>query len=191
MVALRRKGINLKEIGRRFGFSERTVRRYVGNIEPALLVPQPNEQHELEPRVIRRQILRHITDELLRDNQLAGLDLTLFDDTAEHTARLDGPPPMRFLNEAESLLRRALASCGDDTVRLIASSTEAQQMFVTETISALQADYRRWVFIMHHYYGGGTGGWSPPSGRILEDITKLSKYDWLYRTILQIADERR
>lgn len=191
MVALRRKGISLKEIGRRLGFSERTVRRYVGNIEPALLVRQPNDEQELDPREIRRQILRQIMDELFGDNQLAGLDFVRFEDAADNDALFAGPPSIRFLNEAERLLRAALHSCGDDTVRLIASSTEAQRMFVAETIGTLRDDYRRWVFIMYHYDGGRTDGWRAPGNRTPRDIAKLNEYDWLYRTILRIAEDRR
>jgi len=191
MVLLRRQGLGYEEIAKRVGCSVRTVQRYVKNVEPELRIPQPNEQRERDPRVLRQQILRQLMDELFGDNQLAGLDFTRFEDTGEDEAPFDGPPSIRFLNEAERLLRAALHSCGDDTVRLIASSTEAQRMFVAETIGTLRDDYRRWVFIMYHYDGGRTDGWKGPSDRTPHDIAKLNEKDWLYRTILRIAEERR
>jgi AcrR family transcriptional regulator len=191
MVAHRRQGVGYQQIAERVGCSVRTVQRYVKNVEPQLQVPQAGEQRERDPRMLRQQILRQLMDELFRDNQLAGLDFARFEDTSGGEAPYDGPPSLRFLNEAERLLRVALQSCGDVTVRLIATSMETQRMFVGETIGTLRDDYRRWVFIMYHYDGGRTDGWKAPSDRTPHDVAKLKEYDWLYRTILRIAEERR
>jgi hypothetical protein len=187
MVALRRQGVGYGQIAARVGSSVRTVQRYVKNVEPQLQIPQAGEQRERDPRVLRQHILHDLFD----DNQLAGLDLVRFDDPPENEDLFAGPPPIRFLNEAERLFRAALQRCGDDTVRLIATSDDAQQMLVDETIGALRADYRRWVFIMYHYYGGRTEGWCPPHSRSPYEIVQLDRYDWLYRTILRMEEERR
>jgi AcrR family transcriptional regulator len=190
MAALRRRGVGYEDIATELGCSVRTVQRYVRNVEPQLHIPQANDQREGDPRALLRQILRETMDELFADNQLGGLELSRYDDPRDDETVLAGPPSIRFLNESESLIRRALDKCGEDTVRLIASRAEARRKFVNDTIACLRADYRRWYFITYHYYDGNGDGWVPPNERTAQEIAKLAKFHWLYLTIVQNVKER-
>jgi transcriptional regulator with XRE-family HTH domain len=178
MVKLRRQGLSYEEIAKRVGCSVRTVQRYVKNVEPELRIPQPNEQPEHDPRVLRRQLLREIIEAVACDNQLGGLGLEALHDPKKDAQLAPGPPSIPYLIEAERLVREALATTSDEMLRLIASNTTVRQMFLRATLGPLRADYRHWVGVQRECNGVFEINWRPRRDRSAEESAKVDFF-WL------------
>lgn len=148
MAALRRQGISQKEIGRRLGFSERTVRRYVGNVETELRVPQPGEEPEFVPAGIRKALLKKFVGDLFHDDSLRQLTLTWIQVGRDQWDPIyGGPPSTRLMREAERLLRDVLQRTGDETLKFVAIDPATQRRFVRDVIGDLLSDYERWLYV--------------------------------------------
>ena len=165
MADLRRQGLTHKEIGERTGCSERTSRRYVGNVEPQLQLPQRNPEPETNPRALRERFAAEFLEILYADKELRSFTVVwhkLDADSAE--AIWGGPPSILFLSEAERLIRERLDGLGDLALRLMARDRRSQDRFLRETVGWLYQDYTAWHQFRQNF--GKTGeDWRPPRER--------------------------
>lgn len=137
---LHRKGVTFAEIGRRVGCSERTARRYAGDVKPQLRLPQAKLDRESDPGALREQLLAVLFNRLLTNQQLRDCSIMCLYGRSE----LGGPPSNRFLSEAERLLHDRLAKIGLLTLQHIATDSTAQRKFIREVVGDLFADYLWW-----------------------------------------------
>ena len=153
MAALRRQGLTFKEIGARLGCSERTARRYVGNVLPQLNLPQAAPEPEAEdPRRMRDLLARGLSDTLYRLEQFPQPRLSV-----------------AFLAEATRLIQKCLEELPPLTLELMMSDSALRTRFLKETVGALYTDYKNFV-LFDIGLGGMTAaqsaaGWRPPGER--------------------------
>jgi hypothetical protein len=179
MADLRRQGLTFVDIGARLGCSERTARRYVGNVEPQLQLPQGNSEPEANPRALRERLASEFLELLYADKELRSFTMVwrkLDEDRAE--AIWGGPPSILFLSEAERLIRERLDGLGDLAVRLLARTKQSQHRFLREVIGFLYTDYAAWHQIRQNF--GKTGeDWRPPSERPPAEVIDEDEDDLL------------
>ena len=165
MADLRRQGFTHKEIGERKGCSERTSRRYVGNVEPRLQLPRGNSEPEANPRTLRERFASEFLELLHGDERLRSFTVswkTVDEDTQE--AIWGGPPSILFLSEAERLIRERLDAIGDLALGLLARDKRSQHRFLREVIGFLYADYVHWHQFAQNFDETGED-WRPPRER--------------------------
>ncbi len=106
MTALRRQGVTFRDIGARLGCSERTARRFVGQVLPQLHVPRATPELETDPRALRERLLSEFIELLYADRRLRSVTVTWHRvNDSSNRAEYGGPPSILFLSEAERLLR--------------------------------------------------------------------------------------
>jgi hypothetical protein len=165
MAALRRQGLTFRDIAEQVGCSERTARRYAGQVRPELRLPQARPERATDPRALRDQLLREFVDLLYRDRLLRSLTVT-WHQVGEDTwdPEYGGPPSTLFLSEAERLLRERLEAIGPLALRLLTEDARSKPRFIREVIGKLYRDYVAW-----HRFSQNLGGpfptgehWRPP-----------------------------
>lgn len=160
---LRTKGVSFEEIAARLGCSERTARRIVGHVQPALRLPAADSGRETDPRELRDALLERFFDRLYRNPQLRRVTVIWRIDGGIEEC---GPPTSRFLSIAEGQLRKRLADLGLHTLRALAVDPELQTEFLRDCIGALFGDYFWWHEVTDEPYSSvrGSNGelWRPP-----------------------------
>lgn len=167
MAALRRQALSFEEIAERLGCSERTARRYVGHILPALQRPRQDPDPGTDPRELRAQLLKKLLRWAYIDSGVRAVTMVYRpvpgrSDTWE--PEYDLPPSIAYMNAAEKLIREALAKLGEHSIRYLPADFESQVRFFRETLGWLRSDYI-WYHKLAQEFGGpnDTGeGWLPP-----------------------------
>lgn len=140
MAELRRQGLTFQEIGRRVGRSERTARRYVGDVRPQLHLPQAKaEPKAADPRQLREHLARSFSNTLYRMNA--------------HPRPRDS---VAFLAEATRVLQERLEQLPALTLELLTQDPELRTRFLRESIGAQYQDY-----LSHMNFGCGLGSLTP------------------------------
>ena len=166
MADLRRQGVTFREVGSRTGCSERTARRYVGNVVPRLHLPGgSSEPAAQDPRELRVRLASEFLELLYWDKQLRSFTVIWKQvDEATQQAIWGGPPSILFLSEAERQIREALDGLGDLALSLLARDRRSQHRFLREVIGFLHADYIRWHRFSQNF-GDCSENWRPPRER--------------------------
>ncbi len=167
MAALRRQGLTLTEVGLRRGLSERSARRYVGQVEPRLSLPGSGSQEpEEDPQALPDRLAREFLDALYRDPRLNSLTVT------RHKVGRDGenwewggPPSILFVNEADRVIRTALDDLGALALRLLAQDSRSKARFLRERIGWLYSDYVTWHQLSQNLLDETGEDWRPPRER--------------------------
>ena len=120
MEHLRRQGLTFEEIGARLGCSERTARRYAGNVEPRIELPA--KRPRLDPEALREQL-------------------------TEHFARAAWSgwkrwPSTEFVNEVNRQLEERLAAMRPETLRLLAEDPRMRGQLFAQIAVPLYRDFR-------------------------------------------------
>jgi hypothetical protein len=120
MEHLRRQGLTFEEIGARLGCSERTARRYAGNVEPRLELPA--KRPRLDPEALREQL-------------------------TEHFARAAWSgwkrwPSTEFVNEVNRQVEERLAAMRPETLRLLAEDQRMRGQLFAQVVAPLYRDFR-------------------------------------------------
>lgn len=171
MASLRLKGFTFADIGKRLRCSERTARRYVGNVMPQLRLPQANADTApelvVDARTLREGFITKFLDVLYNDEGLRGATTIMHYEGDDHWSYEYGlPPSTRLLAEAEHLLRKRFATMGDGAVRLLARDKRAEPRFLREVVGDLRLDYINWHHCSQNFGSGGIGeDWRPLSER--------------------------
>jgi hypothetical protein len=125
MAELRRQGLTFKEIGARLGCSERTARRYAGQIEPQIHLPPAAPEPEADdPRRLRERLARWFSDFLYEFP--------------------DHPRPgesVRFMAEANRMIAERLDALDPLTLELLYKDCDLHHRFLKETIGQLYGDF--------------------------------------------------
>lgn len=126
MTALRRQGFTFRGIGSRLGCSERTVRRYVGKVEPQLHLPEASPPPEVEDA-------RQLRDWLARW-------------FSEQWYRVEAYPRPRdsvaFLAESNRLIQERLCEMDQLTLALLRRDRALRLRFVLEALGPLYDGFR-------------------------------------------------
>lgn len=172
MTVLRQRGVSFKEIGRRMGCSERTARRWVGQVLPRLQSPGPEPAAPTDPRAIRELMLDEFMDLLYVNKELRSVTVVwrrVGGPASDYfEATYGGPPSILFLSEAERLLSDRLTKLGPRALHLLAKTQQSKHRFLREVIGPLFADYVGWHrFAFNSLSGHNETGedWRPPSER--------------------------
>lgn len=172
MTVLRQRGVSFKEIGRRVGCSERTARRWVGQVVPQLHSPGPELASTTDPRAIRELLLDEFMALLYVNRGLRSVTVVwqrVGDPMSESfQATYGGPPSILFLSEAERLLGERLAKTGPRALQLLTRTRQSKHRFIREVIGSLYSDYMNWHRVAFNSFTGfnETGeDWRPPSER--------------------------
>src|SRR3989304_4120277 len=110
MAEFRRQGVSFQEIGARLECSERTARRYVGNVQPHLVLPATKPDAERDPRFLREKLLTEFLDLLYRDPELRQWSVIRRPVGNGHDVESGGPPSILFMNEAEKQVKEKLST---------------------------------------------------------------------------------
>jgi len=131
MAQLRRQGLTFHQIGQRVACSERTARRYVGQVLPDLHLPEAKPEPRAEdPRRIRARLARGFSDDLY------GLDIY--------------PRPrdsVAFLAEATRLIEGGLARVPALTLELMTRERALQMRFLVATVGPLFQEFKTFAQI--------------------------------------------
>lgn len=172
MTVLRQRGVSFKEIGRRIGCSERTARRWVGQVVPQLRSPGPELRSPTDARAIRELLLDEFLHLLYVNHELRSVTVVwkrVGDPMSESfQATYGGPPSILFLSEAERILGERLAKTGPRALQLLARTQQSKHRFIREVIGSLFSDYISWHRVAFNSFSGynETGeDWRPPSER--------------------------
>jgi hypothetical protein len=172
MTALRQRGISFKEIGRRAGCSERSARRWVGQVAPQLHPPGDELTSPTDPLTIRSQLLDEFMALLYANEALRSATVVwerVGGPTSQYfEATYGGPPSILLLSEAERLLNIRLAKLGPRALALLARTQQSKHRFIREVLGPLFADYIGWHRLAVDSPTGfnETGeDWTPPSER--------------------------
>lgn len=129
MAELRQQGVSYQEIGARLGCSERTARRYVGNVQPQLQLPEAlPEPEEQDPEEMRRWLARWYSLKLYNSK--------------------DYPPPrlsVTWMAEATRTLNEELAEVPALILDLMMKDPALRMRFLREKLALLYGSYRGWV----------------------------------------------
>jgi hypothetical protein len=164
MAKLRRRGLAHAEVGARFGLSERTARRYVGDVEPRLVVPGADDAAS-DAAPLREQFARELLDVLYKDRRLNALFATEHQTSPqswEYT--YEGPPSIIFLNEADRLIRKGLDDLGPAALAILARDEGLRRRFLDTIVRFLYDDYLEWHDVTFRD-GPAPDDWRPPRER--------------------------
>ncbi len=165
MATLRRQGVSFEEIGVKVGCSERTARRYAGQVERHLVLPARTRDSDFDPRALRETLLVNWMERLHADTGLRAVTARIHRIDEWNEEWIYGcPPSILFLSEAEHQLRGRLSKTGDLALRLMARADESQVRFIQEVVGALAADYISWHRFSQNFSEAGDD-WRPPSER--------------------------
>ena len=120
MEHLRRQGLTFEEIGARLGCSERTARRYVGQVEPRIHLP--GKRTQLDADALREQL----TEDFAR-------------------AAWSGWkrwPSTEFVNEVNRQVEERLAAMRPETLRLLAEDQRMRGQLFAQVVAPLYQDFR-------------------------------------------------
>jgi hypothetical protein len=169
MAELRRQGLSFADIGARLGCNERTVRRYVGHVQPQLHLPEAVPVPEVQdPRRLREALARGLSDTL-------------------YNLRASPQPSLStaFMAEATKLIQEGLEEVPPLTLELMQQDEELRKNFLRSTIGALYADYKQWANWGEEWYGRfpveSVVTWRPFSARARLYFTEddFPDVDWL------------
>jgi len=129
MAELRQQGVSYQEIGARLGCSERTARRYVGNVQPQLQLPEAlPEPEEKDPGEMRRWLARSYSLQLYNSK--------------------DYPPPrlsVTWMAEAIRTLEEKLQEVPALILELMMKDPAMRMRFAREKLGLLYGNYRSCV----------------------------------------------
>ncbi len=129
MAAYRRQGLTNEEIGIRLGCSERTVRRYTGQVEPQIhLPPAIPEPEPASPGRLREDLARWFSD-LLYKNE-------------EHPRPRES---VRFMAEAMRLVRERLAESDPLVLELLVKDSRMRLSLLNEAVGETYHDFKRFI----------------------------------------------
>jgi hypothetical protein len=172
MTALRQRGVSFKEIGRRVRCSERTARRWVGQVVPQLRSPDPEIASPTDLRAIRELLLDEFMALLYVNEELRSVTVVwhrVGGSMCEcFEATYGGPPSILFLSEAERLLNDRLLKTGPRALQLLTRTQQSKHRFIREVVGPLFSDYVGWhrfAFNMDCGFNETGEDWRPPSER--------------------------
>lgn len=148
MAELRRQGLTFRDIGGRVGCSERTARRYAGNVRPHIHVPTENPEPDVDPRGLRERLARGCAVMLHTGWKRWG--------------------SVTFVAEANRQIQERLANTDAETLRLLGQDQHLRQRFFAEVVAPLYHDfasYERGNVGTVFDDGLGTLCWRPPRDR--------------------------
>lgn len=169
MAELRQQGVSYQEIGARLGCSERTARRYVGQVQPQLHLPEAVPEPELQdPQRMREALARELSNTLYnyRPSPQPSLSVT-------------------FMAEATKLIQGGLEEVPPLTLELMQQDEELRKNFLRSTVGAMYADYKQWTEWGEEWYGRlpveSVVTWRPFAGRRKPYFTDddFPDVDWL------------
>jgi len=120
MAELRRLGLTFRAIGARLGCSERTARRYAGNVEPR--IEAAARRPSLDPEVLREQLTEHFAK-----------------------AAWSGWkrwPSTDFVNEVNRRVEERLAAMRPGTLQLLAEDPRMRGQLFAQIVVPLYRDFR-------------------------------------------------
>jgi hypothetical protein len=165
MAELRRQGLGFAEVGARQGFSERTARRFVGQVEPRLSLPRTHSEPDGDPSELRERFAREFVEVLYKDERLNTLTLTWrVTGPGASEAVYGGPPSILFLNEAAGLIRERLDDMDPLALGLLARDRRLRHRLLREIVGSLYTDYVHWQQFAQAF-GDPGGDWRPPRER--------------------------
>jgi hypothetical protein len=169
MAELRRQGLSFADIGARVGCNERTVRRYVGQVQPQLHLPEAVPVPEVQdPRRMREALARELSSTLYNHRPSPQPSLSV-----------------AFMAEATKLIQEGLEEVPPLTLELMQQDEELRKNFLRSTVGALYADYRQWTESGEALCGRipceSVVTWRPPWERTKVYITDedFPEVDWL------------
>lgn len=125
MAELRRQGMSYLEIGARLGCSERTARRFVGQVVPHLELPQAEpESGAQDPDRMRGWLARHFSDQLYHDKSFPEPRLSV-----------------TFLAESAHLVEERLEALPELTLELLMKDKDLRVRFLRESVGTLYSDF--------------------------------------------------
>jgi len=169
MAELRQQGVSYHEIGARLGCSERTARRYVGQVQPQLHLPQAVPVPEAQdPRRMREALAREFSKTLydLRQSPHPSLSVA-------------------FMGAATKLIHDSLEEVPSLTLELMLQDLELRKNFLRATVGSLYADFRLWVEngdrLFDRFPSESVISWRPPWERQEADCSDddIHDLDWL------------
>lgn len=147
----------MREIAEKVDRSERTVRRYVGQVEVELRLPeQKKEPNKAEPQQMRGQLARSFSDTLYN----------LQDDPRPRES-------VRFLAEANRLIQEQLANTDPLTLEHLLDDPELRTRFLREVVGYLYVDFRSWIRFDEGFCVDAcesAASWRPPRERPALDL---------------------
>jgi transposase len=159
MVELRRQGLTHKEIGARVGCSERTSRRCVGRVEPAIKLPGEGQEPDVDQKGQRDRLAR-IYARKLREGW-------------------ERWKSVRFVAEANRQIQERLADTDPETIRLLLEDHRMQEHYFWETNGPLYCDFRSHERLAGTRFDDGLLNyrWRPPRER--KDISMPEDEEFL------------
>lgn len=119
MAQLRRQGVTFQDIGARLGCSERTVRRYAGNVQRQIELPAGKAHQDLD--AAREDLVEWLTQTM---EQL-----------------WDKWPSVAFIDEANRQFGERVAGMRPETLRLVARNPKMRLQLFREAVGPLYGDY--------------------------------------------------
>ena len=125
MAELRQQGVSYQEIGARLGCSERTARRYVGQVVPQLELPQPEFRAGVrDPDRMREWLARHFSEQLYHDKSFPAPRLSV-----------------AFLADATRLVKESLEELPELILELLMNDKDLRDRFLRETVGSLYSSF--------------------------------------------------
>lgn len=122
MAELRRQGLTFRDIGARVGRSERTARRYVGHVEPQMVLPGAQQETESDnPKELRTTLEKRLAAFLHRG--------------------WEKWPSAAFLAETNKVGVERLAQTDVHTLRLLVRDAKVWSQFILEVVGPLYKDF--------------------------------------------------
>jgi hypothetical protein len=120
MEQLRRQGLTFADIGARLGCSERTARRYVGQVEPR--IDLPGKRTKLDADALREQL----TEDFARAAWIGWKRW----------------PSTEFVNEVNRQVEERLAAMRPETLRLLVEDARMRGQLFAQILVPLYQDFR-------------------------------------------------
>ena len=122
MAELRRQGVTFVDIGARVGRSERTARRYVGHVQPQVVLPGAQQETESDnPKELRATLEKRLAMFLHRG--------------------WEKWPSAAFLAETNRVGVERLAQTDVHTLRLLVRDAKVWNQFIMEVVGPLYKDF--------------------------------------------------
>jgi len=126
MAELRRQGVSYREIGARLGCSERTARRFVGQVKSQLVLPQAEaERGAQDPGRMRGWLARHFSEQLYHEKCFPEPRLSVM-----------------FLAESARLVEKQLEALPQLTLELLMQDSALRDRFLREAVGSLYSSFR-------------------------------------------------